>query len=53
MEAILARTAELPATPPAQRRFHSMLSALAQAALKRLTLPQRDVPAEFFHFPLP
>ena len=59
MDAILTRTADLPATPLPQarapgigRRLGKVLSTLAYAALERITSPQRDMPPEFYRFPL-
>ena len=58
MHAILTRAVDLPATQALQhaisqagRRIAWLLSTLASAALERLTLPQRDVPPEFYRFP--
>ncbi|HLY45211.1 MAG TPA: hypothetical protein VKQ73_06500 [Stellaceae bacterium] len=57
MDTILRRSADLPvdATPSRQtsapKRLLRSLSAVAQRALDRLTLPYRDMPAETFRFP--
>jgi len=53
MDQVLTRTAELPASPAPQQSLRRKLTALALAALSRLALPQRDLPPEFFRYPLP
>lgn len=54
MDATLTPAAGLPAIPlraSGARRLLRVLSALAYAAAERLTLPQRDVPPDFYRFP--
>jgi len=51
MDAILTRAADVPAMPAPRRSFGRLLTTLALAALERLTLPQRDVPPDFYRFP--
>jgi len=51
MHAILTRVAGVPAMPAPGRRLRRLLTTLALAALERLTLPQRDVPPDFYRFP--
>ena len=51
MNTILARAADLPAMPAPGRSLRRLLTTLALAALERITLPQRDVPPDFYRFP--
>ncbi len=64
MDAILTRTVDLPASAlpsrPAENTakgiagmLRRLLSGMAYAAAERLTSPQRDVPPEWFRYPLP
>ena len=57
MEAILTRSGTPPATasPPVEQPSHirASLAALAQRLAQRVTLPHRDLPPEWFRFPLP
>ena len=56
MNAILARSAAAPTTrapaPVPAPTLRQLLTALLHATLDRLSLPQRDVPPEFFRFPM-
>ncbi len=51
MDAILTRAAGVPAAPAPGRSLRRLLTTLALAALERITLPQRDVPPDFYRFP--
>jgi hypothetical protein len=57
MEAILSRIATAPATamqptePPPHIR--ASLATLVQRLAERVTLPHRELPPEWFRFPLP
>jgi hypothetical protein len=57
MERVLARTAAIPAASPQPRkiagRIRRLMLAVAWAAAERVTSPPRDVPPEFFRFPMP
>jgi hypothetical protein len=52
MKAVLTRTAARRPThkPPESRE---LLAAVAQSVAERVTLPHRDLPPEWFRFPLP
>jgi len=57
MEAVLTRTGD-PAAPPPRRaenppHIRASLAAVAQRLAERVTLPHRDLPPEWFRFPLP
>jgi len=51
MNAILTRTSDAPAMPAPWRGLGRLLTTLALATLERITLPQRDVPPDFYRFP--
>jgi hypothetical protein len=53
MEAILTRTGDAltPSASPIVRP--SLFARLAQSLAERVTLPHRDLPPEWFRFPLP
>jgi len=51
MDAIPMRDAGASVMPAPRRRLRRLLSALAHAALERLTSAQRDVPPDFHRFP--
>ncbi len=57
MDTILTRGGAAPFTKPRRvtpapaTRLLRLLSAVALAVADRLTLPQRDLPPEFFRFP--
>ena len=58
MDAISARTTDLPVVKTPERRARGAkrllktLSSMAHRAAERLTSPQRNVPPEFYRFPL-
>ena len=51
MHAIATRWANLPPRDKRSWSLPRLLTMLASAAIERLTLPQRDVPPEFYRFP--
>lgn len=56
MEAILTRTGDALAPSPsaiARPSPRSLFARLAQSLAERVTLPHRDLPPEWFRFPLP
>lgn len=60
MDRVIARTAGVPTRRPASPqprdfagRIRRLLMAVAWAAAERVTSPPRDVPPEFFRFPMP
>jgi|SoimicmetaTmtLPB_FD_contig_41_14893304_length_512_multi_2_in_0_out_0_2 hypothetical protein len=60
MDTVLTRTGDAPVleapkggTRGATRMLGRLLLAMAQTAGERVILPQRDVPPEWFRFPLP
>lgn len=59
METALTRTGDRAATPSPPRRaenpphIRTSLAAVAQSLAERVTLPHRDLPPEWFRFPLP
>jgi hypothetical protein len=57
METVLSRTGTPPAAPPRPIELPSHIRAsfamLAQRLVERVTLPHRDLPPEWFRFPLP
>jgi len=53
MEAVLNRTVAAPATPSRPSHKGAFLATLAQRLAERVTLPHRDLPPEWFRFPLP
>ncbi len=60
MDRILTRTRDAPVIEAPQwgtrgirRPLGHLLLAMAQVTTERLIWPQRDLPPEWFHFPLP
>ena len=56
MDGILIRAADaLPrqAQPVPKQPLRELLAAVAQSLAERVTLPHRDLPPEWFRFPLP
>ena len=56
MDAILARSqygTECPARKQTARGIASALARLLPAIIERLILRQREIPSEFFRYPLP
>jgi len=54
MEAILTRTGDAPSPSPIARPSpRSLFARLAQSLAERVTSTHRDLPPEWFRFPLP
>ena len=51
MEQVLKRAGAMPA--PKRTPLRRRLAAMAQAVAERLVLPRRELPPEFFRWPLP
>ena len=51
MNTIPRRTGDRPATPVTRHRARRLLSKVLHVTLDRMTLPYRDMPAEFYYFP--
>ncbi len=55
MDTVMTRGAAAPLThepAPATFRIRRLLSAILHATLGRVPMPQRDVPPEYYRFPL-